>query len=259
MEKIEREALDFMNVKSFSQLPITQPVNEKPIRLFGKEFGGGGGDSTNITTTATNMTESIDNNPFHDEPETNTVNLANCAVKEIHIDKNVEIMRKYECHYCFRSFPTSQALGGHQNAHKKERLNAKRPHLQSSIVHDQPTIYGIRNRHRLGEATASTRLTHHHSTWTNINNNTPRFNGNDHNVNVISPINGNPFMTFWQIPPTVYHNNSSSADNNNNLVFSNDDLIRTPPMVNVSTNCESNFVYKPKGEVQDHVSLDLHL
>ncbi|XP_015055472.1 zinc finger protein 8-like [Solanum pennellii] len=232
MEKIEREALDFMNVESSSQLSITLPVNEKPIRLFGKEFGGG--DSINMTTT--NMSESIDNNPFYDEPN---------IVKENHINKNVEIMRKYECHYCFRSFPTSQALGGHQNAHKKERQNAKR--------HDKPSIYGITNRNRLGEATVSTR-TYYHSTWTNINSNTLRFDGNGHNVNVISPINGNP-LTFWQIPPAVNQYISSSSDNNNNLVFSSDDLIRNPPMVNISNNCE----YKPKGEVQDHVSLDLHL
>ncbi|GAV92315.1 zf-C2H2_6 domain-containing protein, partial [Cephalotus follicularis] len=71
--------------------------------------------------------------------------------------------KTYSCNFCKKEFSTSQALGGHQNAHKQERALAKRRKEMASgtLGHHQfgyypyPSIpqhplYGSFNRSSLG-------------------------------------------------------------------------------------------------------------
>ncbi|KAL6337026.1 hypothetical protein AAG906_036340 [Vitis piasezkii] len=233
----ERETHDFMNVESFSQLPFIRPapVKEKGIRLFGKEFGG------------------------HHDPEEQSESVETNMCEDVKDSENGESGRRFECHYCCRNFPTSQALGGHQNAHKRERQHAKRAHLQSAMVHSglsDAHMYGLVN-YRLGSA--PTPPITYPSWGSQAISSNGRFYGS-HGSFSQPPINGNP-LALWRIPASVQTTPTFSRDRSSHHplpLFAGDDL-KPSSHVGGSTS-QSRYVYEStKPGVQDHVSLDLHL
>ncbi|XP_031104245.1 zinc finger protein GIS-like [Ipomoea triloba] len=204
---------DFMSVDSFSQLPFMRPqppLKEKPIRLFGREFGG---DDENAP--------------------------------------GIIMSRRFECQYCCRNFPTSQALGGHQNAHKRERQHAKRAHFHAAM------IIGGGSNYRLHSAPAATPF---FPTAARVYGS--RIAGGYGAASPYSqtPIDGSP-LPLWRLP-TVQH--SSSSSHNHRLIQPPPLLANAPPSVTVMSSSNARQIgrygFEPKPSVKDHnVSLDLRL
>ncbi|CAI9765693.1 unnamed protein product [Fraxinus pennsylvanica] len=246
MEKTDqRETRDFMNVESFSQLPFIRPapVKEKAIRLFAFLKP----PPLSISTDPREEPELFPDTSIREEIKGN--------------ENNGESSRKFECHYCCRNFPTSQALGGHQNAHKRERQHAKRLHLHSAMVHsavsDHPHLYGVMN-YPLGSAPAPA-----YNSWANYNSNSSYgatnngFYGHYGSSYSRPPINGSP-LALWRTP-SVHTSTAFRRDHSSTHqlpLFSNPDL-KLPSISGYES--QSRFGYESKPSVQDHVSLDLHL
>ncbi|XP_074561481.1 uncharacterized protein LOC141817745 [Curcuma longa] len=142
----EPMAHDFMGaIDSFAQLPFTRPAtpksatagNASAIRLFGIEV-------PHCHSTEEEINATKDHSAITNSSITNT---ASALVN----NGGGGRARKFECHYCCRQFPTSQALGGHQNAHKRERQHAKRAYLQAHHGNwpaaGRHHFYGLLNYH----------------------------------------------------------------------------------------------------------------
>ncbi|KAK1386506.1 putative sphingosine-1-phosphate phosphohydrolase [Heracleum sosnowskyi] len=249
---MENETHDFMNVDSFSELPFLRPsppVKEKGIRLFGKQFSSG----TDIHKVAPGKSESVEINTRGEFTTTSNDN------------ENGESNRKFECHYCCRNFPTSQALGGHQNAHKRERQQAKRAHLQSAMVHGgypEAHVYGIVNYNRFGSASSQVAMPYHPSaSWNSSNDsiNSRFYEGHGfYNSQRPQPITGSP-LALWRLPSA----HSSSG-------YGYERAMNPPPLLannemkassnTGSSSLQNRYLYESKAShVKDNVSLDLHL
>ncbi|KAL0720430.1 hypothetical protein Bca4012_035029 [Brassica carinata] len=243
-----RETHDFMNVnvESFSQLPFIRRTSPKEkgsiIRLFGQELVG---DNSSGTAQQEEDTSETTTTKINDESSENA--------KEK--DKDSGNNRRFECHYCFRNFPTSQALGGHQNAHKRERQHAKRGSMPSYLLnqaHDSHHVYGFLNNH------------HHHRHYPSWTTTEARFYGGGgggvlhqtpsyYSRTILPPassssntptINGSP-LGLWRVPP-------STSANAIHSVYSASPAFRTHDQESKETHWPYRLM---KPNVQDHNGL----
>ncbi|KAG2258355.1 hypothetical protein Bca52824_077649 [Brassica carinata] len=241
-----------MNVESFSQLPFfrrppSRDNNPKPIRLFGKDFTTG-----DFSGTTGQQDYSETKNKEEDEEVEEDQTGDNGKDNSISNNNN----RRFECHYCFRNFPTSQALGGHQNAHKRERQLAKRG-ASSYFHHPDANLYGYR----------------HYPSWSSTSLPAARFYGGhtpgpgpSPSLYHTRPINGSP-LGLWRVPPSsssvrsVYNSNAAFTSDNSLLPSLAGSQPHPPLQVGGSAaqNRMSSYRYGLSPNVQDHVSLDLNL
>ncbi|XP_042460708.1 zinc finger protein 8-like [Zingiber officinale] len=143
----EKEERDLMTVDSFSQLPFIGgrlPAASKlsssssGIRLFGIEVARQPSFDGDVADERAGAKGGGGPDGGADAGESSRTATA-------------AAFRKFECHYCGRQFPTSQALGGHQNAHKRERQHAKRAQLNQysaafyGFGHGHRQLYGVMN------------------------------------------------------------------------------------------------------------------